>query len=113
MTNLAGDAGRTEPEIVFTTHRETLLGVAYRMLGQVADAEDIVQATGPGTRVRVRILAGDEARTARRLIERKHPWLYGLLVPLGHRLTGKKTVYLELRPKADNGAQTTATDAAA
>jgi RNA polymerase sigma-70 factor, ECF subfamily len=31
------------PEEVFTEHRALLVGVAYRMLGSVADAEDVVQ----------------------------------------------------------------------
>jgi len=63
------------------------------------------EATGPSIRARVRILSGDDAERARRLIERKHPWLHGVLVPLGHRLTSKKTVYLELRPLQANGVR--------
>ena len=56
------------------------------------------QATGPALRGRVRILDGAEAGHARTLIERKHPWLHGRLVPLAHRLAKMQTVYLELRP---------------
>ncbi|WP_443077142.1 RNA polymerase sigma-70 factor [Streptomyces sp. SP18CS02] len=38
--------GRVATEIdVFETHRAVLTGVAYRMLGRVADAEDVVQET--------------------------------------------------------------------
>ena len=37
MANVAGDVA------VFTEHRRLLLGVAYRMLGSMADAEDVVQ----------------------------------------------------------------------
>lgn len=56
------------------------------------------EPTGPSRRARVRVLDGPAAERARRLIERKHPWLHGRLVPLAHRLTGKRTIYLELRP---------------
>jgi PPOX class probable F420-dependent enzyme len=54
--------------------------------------------TGAPVRARARVLEGAEAQAARRRIERKHPWLHGVLVPLMHRLTGKRTVYLELTP---------------
>lgn len=47
MTNV--DYGRADDldgaMAVFTTHRRRLFGIAYRMLGTVADAEDIVQET--------------------------------------------------------------------
>ncbi|HEV8054675.1 MAG TPA: PPOX class F420-dependent oxidoreductase [Candidatus Limnocylindrales bacterium] len=59
------------------------------------------KVTGDGFRGRARLLAGDEATRARGLIERKHPWLHGILVPLGHRLTGKRTVYLEITSLED------------
>lgn len=35
--------GPDAPEAVFTAHRNRLLGVAYRLLGSVGDAEDVVQ----------------------------------------------------------------------
>jgi RNA polymerase sigma-70 factor (ECF subfamily) len=39
-----GPAGeRRDPAEVFAEHRQILLGVAYRIVGQVADAEDVVQ----------------------------------------------------------------------
>ena len=60
------------------------------------------EPTGPAIRARVRILDGDEAQHARRLIEAKHRVLHGLLVPLAHRLSGKRTVYLELVPAPDD-----------
>ncbi len=56
------------------------------------------EATGPTVQAQARILGGEEALAARRRIEHKHPWLHGVLVPLNHRLTRKRTVYLELRP---------------
>lgn len=37
------DAVRADATEVFEQHRPVLLGVAYRMLGRVADAEDVVQ----------------------------------------------------------------------
>jgi PPOX class probable F420-dependent enzyme len=61
--------------------------------------------TGPAIRGEVRVLDGVEAEHARALIERKHAWLHGRLVPLAHRLTGKRTVYLELRPLLEAMAQ--------
>ena len=74
-------------------------------LVEVAPSTFRGEATGPALRARARVLSGDEAECARRLIERKHPWLHGVLVPLGHRLTSKKTVYLELRPLQANGVR--------
>ena len=35
--------GPDAPETVFTAHRKRLVGVAYRLLGSVGDAEDVVQ----------------------------------------------------------------------
>jgi len=35
--------GPDAPEAVFTAHRSRLIGVAYRLLGSVGDAEDVVQ----------------------------------------------------------------------
>lgn len=51
---------------------------------------------GPAVAARARILDDREAEHARRLIEAKHRVLHGLAVPLVHRLTRKRTVYLEL-----------------
>jgi PPOX class probable F420-dependent enzyme len=57
--------------------------------------------TGPGMRATARLLDGEEARRAARLLRRKHPLLHGLLVPLAHRIgrarTGR-TVHFELVP---------------
>ena len=38
-----GCTGSDAPEAVFTAHRSRLVGVAYRLLGSVGDAEDVVQ----------------------------------------------------------------------
>ena len=54
--------------------------------------------TGPALRARARILDGDEAAHAARLLTRKHPLLHGLLVPLAYRLRHYTTVHLELTP---------------
>ncbi len=55
--------------------------------------------TGPAIRLRARLVTGQEARHAARLLARKHPLLHGLAVPAAHRLgrarTGR-TVYFEL-----------------
>ena len=60
--------------------------------------------TGPPIEAHARVLEGAAADHARRLIERKHPWFQGILVPLAHRLRGYRTVHLELRPAdADPG----------
>jgi RNA polymerase sigma-70 factor (ECF subfamily) len=37
------DSEPDAPEAVFTAHRSRLIGVAYRLLGSVGDAEDVVQ----------------------------------------------------------------------
>ena len=38
-----GMANEEERDAVFQEHRAVLVGVAYRILGSVADAEDVVQ----------------------------------------------------------------------
>lgn len=55
---------------------------------------------------RVRLLHGDEYRTAARLLRRKYPFLHGVLVPLTHRLMRSRfggTVHAELIPTASTG----------
>ena len=56
--------------------------------------------TGPTLRARARILDGQEAADAARLLAAKYPLLHGLLVPLFHRLRRYRTMHLELRPIA-------------
>lgn len=54
--------------------------------------------TGPAIRARARLLAGSEAERASRSLNKKHPILHGVLVPLIHRLRGNETVHIELMP---------------
>lgn len=54
--------------------------------------------TGPAIRARARLLDGEEAAQAAQALASKHPILHGVLVPLGHRLRGNRTVHLELVP---------------
>ena len=52
--------------------------------------------TGPAVQATARVLEGDEARRAARLLGAKYPILHSWLIPLGHRLMGKRTIHLEL-----------------
>jgi PPOX class probable F420-dependent enzyme len=52
--------------------------------------------TGPAVRARVRLLEGDDAARAARLLARKYPVLQGILVPLAHRLKGYRTLHYEV-----------------
>lgn len=54
--------------------------------------------TGAAMHARARVLGGEEAAAAGRLLARKHPLLHGVLVPLVHRLRGNTTVHVELIP---------------
>jgi PPOX class probable F420-dependent enzyme len=54
--------------------------------------------TGPAISARARVLSGEEAAHAARLLARKYPILHGALIPLVHRLRGYTTVHLELTP---------------
>jgi PPOX class probable F420-dependent enzyme len=56
--------------------------------------------TGTPLRVRARVLTGEEARHAAALLSSKYPVMHRL-VPIFHRLTGKRTVHLELNPVTD------------
>ncbi|HEY7034949.1 MAG TPA: PPOX class F420-dependent oxidoreductase [Thermomicrobiales bacterium] len=53
---------------------------------------------GPAIRARARILSGAESEHAGKLIERKHPILQGVVVPVFHRLRRLTTTHVELRP---------------
>lgn len=55
---------------------------------------------------RVRLLDGAEYQAAARLLRRKYPLLYGVLVPLAQRLMRRKfgrTVHAEMMPSAPSG----------
>lgn len=54
--------------------------------------------TGQPIHARARVLEGDEAREARRLLGQKYPFFQRYLVPWYHRLTGKETIHLEAIP---------------
>lgn len=58
------------------------------------------RATGPAIEATARLLEGEEARHAVRMINRKHPIIHGLLVRLGHRLTNTQPALLELSAPA-------------
>lgn len=52
--------------------------------------------TGPPVRATTRLLAGDEAARAAHLINRKHPILQRIFVPMAHRLLRTETLHYEL-----------------
>jgi uncharacterized protein len=56
------------------------------------------KVTGPAVSARARLLTGEEAAHAARLLRQKHPLLHGVLVPLMHRLRRNRTVHFELTP---------------
>lgn len=51
---------------------------------------------GSSIRAQARILDGDEAAHAARLLGKKYPLLHSWLIPLVHRLSGKKTMHIVL-----------------
>jgi uncharacterized protein len=58
------------------------------------------QRLGPGTQVRARELAGDEARRAATALTRKYPILNGFVIPWTHRFVYRTTtVHYELSPE--------------
>jgi hypothetical protein len=52
--------------------------------------------TGPALRARARLLEGEEARHARRVIARRHRVFQGFVVPLAHKLARYTTMHYEL-----------------
>ncbi len=58
------------------------------------------KATGTAIRAHAQVLAGAESDHASHLINKKHPILHGIIVPLTHRIRGNKTVHMELTPLA-------------
>jgi uncharacterized protein len=56
------------------------------------------RATGPTIGARSRLLDGEEAKHAARVIARRQPLLQGVLVPVAHRLMRYRTLHYELTP---------------
>jgi PPOX class probable F420-dependent enzyme len=54
------------------------------------------RATGPALSARARLLEGDEARAAERLLVRRHPIVHRFVVPLELRLKGTTNKLYEL-----------------
>lgn len=52
--------------------------------------------TGEMVTARARLLDGEEAREAGKLLARKHRVLHGIVVPLAHRLMRNRTLHYEL-----------------
>jgi PPOX class probable F420-dependent enzyme len=52
--------------------------------------------TGATVHASARLLGGEEARSAARLLARKHRLLHGFVVPLAHRLMRTRTLHYEL-----------------
>jgi hypothetical protein len=75
-------------------------GKARRLARQprVAAAPSTPRGTQTGRTVTgtARLLTGDEARAAAKLIDRKYPVVQRILVPTAHRLRRVKTVHYEL-----------------
>ncbi len=65
---------------------------------ELAPSTALGKPIGPAFRARARIITGPEAEHARRAIDRKHPLLHGIVVPMFHRLRREKTVYLAIEP---------------
>jgi PPOX class probable F420-dependent enzyme len=53
---------------------------------------------GPAVRARSRLLDGEEAAHAAHAIAHRQPILQGVLVPLTHRITHRRTIHYELIP---------------
>lgn len=65
---------------------------------EVAPSTVSGKATGEAIHARARLLDGDEARHAAKLLGGKNKILQGFLVPTFHRLRGFKTLHYELTP---------------
>jgi uncharacterized protein len=65
---------------------------------EVAPSTAAGKVTGPAIHGRARLLNGDEARHAGKLLAHKNKVLQRILVPAYHRLRGFKTLHYELTP---------------
>jgi PPOX class probable F420-dependent enzyme len=66
---------------------------------EIAPSTTSGKPTGPAIRARVRLLEGDEAKHAARLLADKNRVLQRIVVPAYHRLRGYRTLHYELRPE--------------
>jgi PPOX class probable F420-dependent enzyme len=84
--------------IVFRTWKTAGKAKRLRRNPEVTIATASLQGkpTGEPVRALARILEGEDALTARRLIDKKYPLIHRFLVRWFHRLTGKETIHLEL-----------------
>lgn len=58
------------------------------------------EPTGPAIAAEATLLDGADARRAARALGGRHRLLQAILVPLGHRLMGVRTLHYELEPAA-------------
>ena len=56
-------------------------------------------STGPAIDATARLLGGEEAERARRLLTKKYRIIHGALVPLAHKLRRYQTFHYELTPR--------------
>jgi PPOX class probable F420-dependent enzyme len=85
---------------VFRTYDKAWKAKRLRNNPEVEIAPSTVRGEplGPAVRARTRLLDGEEAQRARRMLRRRAPVLQGFLVPLNHRLARYRTLHYELVP---------------
>lgn len=85
---------------VFRTYDKAWKAKRLRNNPEVEIAPSTVrgQPLGPAVRAATRLLDGEEAQRARRMLRRRAPFLQGFLVPLNHRLARRRTLHYELVP---------------
>jgi PPOX class probable F420-dependent enzyme len=85
---------------VFRTYHTAWKAKRLRNNPEVEIAPSTVRGEplGPAFRARTRLLEGDEAKRARRMLRRRAPVLQGFVVPLNHRLARRRTLHYELVP---------------
>jgi uncharacterized protein len=101
--------------VVLTTYKRDGTAVGTKVHLAVVDGRAYVRTYGkawkwrrvrrtPDSRledlpVRGRILDGEEARRAAKLLARKYPILHGLLIPRAHKLMRTPTIHMEFVPR--------------
>ena len=68
---------------------------------EIAPSTFLGRVTGPALRARARLLEGDEAAYASRMVARKHRIQQGIIVPILHRLRRDRAAHFELTPAED------------